>query len=180
MSQQLSIIWLDSSQRMESWKHHAAFYVLPMLYTVCLFCHLIWVTHLRTVCPSVEQNISKAYTLSLATPQLSVWIEYNAVTKLLYEPRLTIVFLYTATVLFPLGFCQWLCKTIAGFQTALTRTFDPVCSSREKAQELSTLRQGRDSVTFVRWQPRVGGTMSLSTTSFWKVCRQIFKICLCL
>ena len=38
------------------------------------------------------------------------------------------------------------CETIAGFQTALTRTFDPVCSSREKAQELSTLRQGKDSV----------------------------------
>ena len=29
---------------------------------------------------------------------------------------------------------------------ALTRTFDPVCSSREKAQELSTLKQGNDSV----------------------------------
>ena len=38
------------------------------------------------------------------------------------------------------------CETIAGFQTALTRTFDPVCSSREKAQELSTLKQGKDSV----------------------------------
>ena len=38
------------------------------------------------------------------------------------------------------------CETIAGFQTALTRTVDPVCSSREKAQELSTLRQGKDSV----------------------------------
>ena len=38
------------------------------------------------------------------------------------------------------------CEIIAGFQTALTRTFDPVCSSREKAQELSTLKQGRDSV----------------------------------
>ena len=38
------------------------------------------------------------------------------------------------------------CETIAGFQMALTRTFDPVCSNREKAQELSTLKQGRDSV----------------------------------
>ena len=38
------------------------------------------------------------------------------------------------------------CETIVGFQTVLTRTFDPVCSSREKAQELSTLRQGKDSV----------------------------------
>ena len=38
------------------------------------------------------------------------------------------------------------CETIAGFQMVLTRTFDPVCSSREKAQELSTLRQGKDSV----------------------------------
>ncbi|XP_036968157.1 uncharacterized protein LOC119027253 isoform X2 [Acanthopagrus latus] len=34
------------------------------------------------------------------------------------------------------------CETIVGFQTALTRTFDPLCSSREKAPELSTLRQG--------------------------------------
>ena len=29
---------------------------------------------------------------------------------------------------------------------ASTRTFDPVCSSREKAQELSTLKQGNASV----------------------------------
>ena len=39
-----------------------------------------------------------------------------------------------------------ICETVAGFQTALTKTFDPVCSSREKAQELSSLRQGKDSV----------------------------------
>ena len=39
-----------------------------------------------------------------------------------------------------------ICETVAGFQTALTKTFDPVCSSREKAQELSSIRQGNDSV----------------------------------
>lgn len=38
------------------------------------------------------------------------------------------------------------CDTLAGLQGALTKTFDPVSSSREKAQELSNLRQGRDSV----------------------------------
>ena len=38
------------------------------------------------------------------------------------------------------------CDTLAGFQEALTKTFDMVSSSREKAQELSNLRQGRDSV----------------------------------
>ena len=38
------------------------------------------------------------------------------------------------------------CDTIAGFQAALTKTFDPVSSSREKAQELSTLKQGKNSV----------------------------------
>ena len=38
------------------------------------------------------------------------------------------------------------CDTIAGFQAALTKTFDLVISSREKAQELSTLKQGKDSV----------------------------------
>ena len=39
-----------------------------------------------------------------------------------------------------------ICETVADFQTALTKTFDPVCSSREKAQELSSIRQGNDSV----------------------------------
>ena len=39
-----------------------------------------------------------------------------------------------------------ICETVAGFQTALTKTFDPVCSNREKAQELSSIRQGNDSV----------------------------------
>ena len=38
------------------------------------------------------------------------------------------------------------CETIAGFQAALTKTFDPVCSNREKAQELSLIRQGNQSV----------------------------------
>ena len=33
-----------------------------------------------------------------------------------------------------------ICDTLAGFQTVLTKTFDPVSSSREKAQEE---RQGR-------------------------------------
>ena len=35
------------------------------------------------------------------------------------------------------------CNTIARF---LTKTFDPLSSSREKAQELSTMKQGKDSV----------------------------------
>ena len=39
-----------------------------------------------------------------------------------------------------------MCDTIAGFQAALTKTFDPVSASREKAHELSTLKQGKDSV----------------------------------
>ena len=38
------------------------------------------------------------------------------------------------------------CDTIMGFQATLTKTFDPVSSSREKVQELSTLKQGKDSV----------------------------------
>ena len=38
------------------------------------------------------------------------------------------------------------CGSIAAFQAALTKTFDPVSSHREKAQELSTLKQGKDSV----------------------------------
>ena len=39
-----------------------------------------------------------------------------------------------------------ICDTLTGFQGALTKTFDPVSSSREKAQELSHLKQGKDSV----------------------------------
>ena len=39
-----------------------------------------------------------------------------------------------------------ICETVTGFQTALTRIFAPVCSSQEKAQELSTQKQGKDSV----------------------------------
>lgn len=39
-----------------------------------------------------------------------------------------------------------ICDTLTGFQEALTRTFDPVSSSREKAQELSHLRQSKDLV----------------------------------
>ena len=38
------------------------------------------------------------------------------------------------------------CESIAAFQAALTKTFDPVSSHREKAQELSTLKQGNGSV----------------------------------
>ena len=38
------------------------------------------------------------------------------------------------------------CDTIAGFQAALTKTFDHVSYSREKAQELSTLKQGKASM----------------------------------
>ena len=38
------------------------------------------------------------------------------------------------------------CDSIAAFQAALTKTFDPVSSNREKAQEHSTLKQGKDSV----------------------------------
>ena len=34
-----------------------------------------------------------------------------------------------------------------GFQAALTKAFDPVSSCREKAQELSTLKQGKNSVS---------------------------------
>ena len=38
------------------------------------------------------------------------------------------------------------CDTLAGFLGALKRTFDPVNSSREEAQQLSHLRQGKNSV----------------------------------
>ena len=38
------------------------------------------------------------------------------------------------------------CLSLADFQAALTRTFDPVTMSREKAQELSSLKQGSGSV----------------------------------
>ena len=39
-----------------------------------------------------------------------------------------------------------ICDTLTGFQASLTKTFDPVSSSREKAQELSNLKQGKDSI----------------------------------
>lgn len=38
------------------------------------------------------------------------------------------------------------CNSLDDFQAVLKRTFDPVADNREKAQELSGLRQGRDSV----------------------------------
>ncbi|KAK0139622.1 Retrotransposon-derived protein PEG10 [Merluccius polli] len=44
------------------------------------------------------------------------------------------------------GRCSPICNSLADFQTALSRTFDPVSDDREKAQELSGLRQGKDSV----------------------------------
>ena len=36
------------------------------------------------------------------------------------------------------------CDSLKDFEAALARTFDPVSSSREKAQELSHIRQGKD------------------------------------
>ena len=57
-----------------------------------------------------------------------------------------------------------LCDTLAGFQGALVKTFDPVSSSRERAQELSHLKQGKDLVcdmpfTSALWQQRAVGIM---------------------
>uniref|UniRef100_A0A3B4U1I2 ribonuclease H n=1 Tax=Seriola dumerili TaxID=41447 RepID=A0A3B4U1I2_SERDU len=39
-----------------------------------------------------------------------------------------------------------LCNSLQGFKEALHKTFDPVSTGREKARELSGLRQGRESV----------------------------------
>ena len=39
-----------------------------------------------------------------------------------------------------------LCSSINEFESALTKTFEPVTTSREKAQELRGIRQGTDSV----------------------------------
>lgn len=39
-----------------------------------------------------------------------------------------------------------ICDSLTDFKAALTKTFNPVTSNREKAQELSSLKQGSGSV----------------------------------
>ena len=39
-----------------------------------------------------------------------------------------------------------ICSSLTNFKDALNKTFDPLTTNREKAQELSGLRQGKDTV----------------------------------
>lgn len=40
-----------------------------------------------------------------------------------------------------------LCNSVSEFQAALQKVFEPLCSDREKARELSWIRQGREAVS---------------------------------